>query len=962
MSKCNIFKPLASNTGEFLTFQQYTDDITRSLAEGAGYRVVPSRFAALNLKIKDMFGDHSARYGLPKSNDTGKPCLYLESEHEVSDPNIILPQIFQSHYENACAIARDMMDPSSPNYDEAFAASLGRNTGEGVYMREVTTELLWSTLRRFGMIGDPVTPEGYPNTLKVFNEVMYVGDINIHSNRSVDTYHYNEIYCYIPTAADSMYYNTETLHSEVFPGDNIKEETPIQGWNQANYPIRYPLMMQAVVDPGSASGAEQAGNYSLANPILKCLYDDDPDAVNRHNELAKNVEFDFNAIVVFYDVYNNPLDSDDYTILHRCRPMGIYFTGPVSYADDGTPNGLKNTVTKYITNDDIFGQGSAFGLRIMSRFVPTPNSSSYMFTDTEAVEDKEGRNSYETLAQVMGKIADAIVDMNHSYKDSRDIAQEYKNHLALFRNNRTNVPYPRMVNGIYYWFVNGRNTGQRCTEIVQAGDVHSTDPIWQAIIPAPTEDTFEEWCDTHCLKTSDKFNGWCFLEKEDINPYSATYGMIRMFKEWDEHWLLLNESEVYDDPVWEAYGEHEPVIRMSLKNKPVRTGLCVIHYKNVAENPDPNQMSKTETVACAEHPADSVVPVWVRVSASCELNSFGKRTGYQILQEEDKNEYSDSFGDTRTRRVYNPTECPVDVEEYTVVVNYDSTMGIVAIGGGKDGNVFVKNTSCTLEASAAKGYTFIRWENEKGETKTSNPYSFVVTDNRELKAIFAKVEEPRYTVRCSFNASIVKVIRNGRAVSAASTYTFEASKYTEAELSYEAIPNSDKYKIVGWSINGTKVTNDAKLIVTPEQCRKNGTITIEPIVDITDTNTWEIYSEDGELWIMNTSTGYKGHLANIGTVADKDIIILRAESIRELGGTQISYTNIDGDEIFITANGVYADFNKKDHLIETIITVEDINDTDFNKAVYTMRSLNDEGTRKRVTQKYQSGDPRWYEI
>jgi hypothetical protein len=122
--------------------------------------------------------------------------------------------------------------------------------------------------------------------------------------------------------------------------------------------------------------------------------------------------------------------------------------------DNGAVVGLKNTVTKFITNNDAFGQGSAFGLRIMTRYVPTPNSSTYT---TEVSTDS---GDYETIAAAMGRIADAISEFRADLKNTQSISQAFKDHMAQFRNNRTNVPYIRTVGGQDYWFVNGRNTGR----------------------------------------------------------------------------------------------------------------------------------------------------------------------------------------------------------------------------------------------------------------------------------------------------------------------------------------------------------------------------------------------------------------------------------------------------------------------------------------------------------------------
>ena len=56
--RCNLFKPIGSgdaHVGEFLMFSQYTEDITKEQSMKSGYRVIPSKFVALNLNIDRAF-------------------------------------------------------------------------------------------------------------------------------------------------------------------------------------------------------------------------------------------------------------------------------------------------------------------------------------------------------------------------------------------------------------------------------------------------------------------------------------------------------------------------------------------------------------------------------------------------------------------------------------------------------------------------------------------------------------------------------------------------------------------------------------------------------------------------------------------------------------------------------------------------------------------------------------------
>ena len=158
--------------------------------------------------------------------------------------------------------------------------------------------------------------------------------------------------------------------------------------------------------------------------------------------------------------------------------MGIYLSGPMAPDDNQQDKvvNLQNRFTKYISNNDAYGQGASFGLRIMTRYTPTPNMSTY------TMEVDASGNDYETITQAMGGVADAIININESYKDQHAMFQAFKDHLAMFRNRRVNVPYPREVNGRMYWFVNGRNTGQPC----QA----------DAPTPTPTTQEVEVGCET----------------------------------------------------------------------------------------------------------------------------------------------------------------------------------------------------------------------------------------------------------------------------------------------------------------------------------------------------------------------------------------------------------------------------------------------------------------------------------
>ena len=86
MSKCNIFKPLASKTGEFLMFSQYTEDITKEQSMKSTYRVVPSKFVALDLNIDKVFNN--------PNQDPAGPIIRIIGWNGMDPVLVVLIQLY----------------------------------------------------------------------------------------------------------------------------------------------------------------------------------------------------------------------------------------------------------------------------------------------------------------------------------------------------------------------------------------------------------------------------------------------------------------------------------------------------------------------------------------------------------------------------------------------------------------------------------------------------------------------------------------------------------------------------------------------------------------------------------------------------------------------------------------------------------------------------------------------------
>jgi hypothetical protein len=67
--------------------------------------------------------------------------------------------------------------------------------------------------------------------------------------------------------------------------------------------------------------------------------------------------------------------------------------------------------------------------------------------------DNQPIDDFSSLYNMMAE-SQRIMRDNTNYIKS--IQTSLSNHLAMFKNYRVNVPYIRTVNGVQYWFVNGR--------------------------------------------------------------------------------------------------------------------------------------------------------------------------------------------------------------------------------------------------------------------------------------------------------------------------------------------------------------------------------------------------------------------------------------------------------------------------------------------------------------------------
>lgn len=428
MAQTNIFRPLKTDKSNFFLFSQFGDDLSKEYTAKDHYRIIPSRYVCVDLDI-DKFVKTNA------SND-------------INSANNKLVEILQNYYENFMTVSR--------------ALSGTENNPKCLESGVVANKRLWHTLSKFNLISNPSFDNEHD--LSTIPEVKYVGDINIYaSDKNDDGITYNEIYCVIPPEARRTKYGF--VDSNVFvpnTGDTIiidekyqnyiknTDATYIWGWDD-NKAFDYELSYEAIYD-GKTSERFIYNGYGIEMTDDKVVTDDD--------------SFKFNCIVVLYDIVNPALEKEQAEILLKNVPMGIYFTGSITNDMETYKYKLQNEIVQYNTNENIYGNGTSYTLRIATRYLTTQNATEFQGTTTDY------KSLYPEYSAAMQSISDAITEIEHYTDSNNNIYDSLVKHLSMFKNNTVNVPYILKVkDGSYHWFVNGKDTGVAAQHSTDLGNI-----------------------------------------------------------------------------------------------------------------------------------------------------------------------------------------------------------------------------------------------------------------------------------------------------------------------------------------------------------------------------------------------------------------------------------------------------------------------------------------------------------
>ncbi len=135
------------------------------------------------------------------------------------------------------------------------------------------------------------------------------------------------------------------------------------------------------------------------------------------------------------------------------------------------------------------------------------------------------------------------------------------------------------------------------------------------------------------------------------------------------------------------------------------------------------------------------------------------------------------------------------LQNYTINVSANPTNGGSVTGAGS----YNYGQSCTITATAAPNYTFLRWTENGNQVSTNASYTFTVTNNRFLVAQFQA--QSSYTIIVSASPA------NGGSVSGGGTYNNGQS------CTVTATSNSG-YTFTNWTENSNQVSTNANYTFT----------------------------------------------------------------------------------------------------------------------------------------------------
>ncbi len=167
-------------------------------------------------------------------------------------------------------------------------------------------------------------------------------------------------------------------------------------------------------------------------------------------------------------------------------------------------------------------------------------------------------------------------------------------------------------------------------------------------------------------------------------------------------------------------------------------------------------------------------------------------TGYQFVNwtDEDGNQVSTSASYTFTVNGNISLTANFELKQYDVTTASNPTNGGTTTGDG----TFTYGQSCTVTATPATGYQFVKWTKNGSQVSTNAEYTFEVTENVSLVANFQPIQ---YEVTATANPT------NGGTITGDGTFDYGQN------CTVTATPATG-YQFVKWTKNGSQVSTEAE--------------------------------------------------------------------------------------------------------------------------------------------------------
>ena len=147
-----------------------------------------------------------------------------------------------------------------------------------------------------------------------------------------------------------------------------------------------------------------------------------------------------------------------------------------------------------------------------------------------------------------------------------------------------------------------------------------------------------------------------------------------------------------------------------------------------------------------------------------------------------------TFGPNGLGSLINPYVLNFTAYNYTITASASPSNGGTISGAG----TYPSGSTCTLTATPATGYSFVRWTKNGSQVSTNPSYSFTVTGNASYVAVFSLNS---YTISASSSPSA------GGSVSGAGSYNYGST------CTLTATPATG-YSFVRWTKNGSQVSTN----------------------------------------------------------------------------------------------------------------------------------------------------------